>query len=163
MPTVTSDDITSKVSPKIRQFVTTNRRMLINGDWVDANSGDTFHVYNPATGGVMAHVAAGDHADIDLAVKSARQAFEEGPWSRMTHADRGKLIWKLADLIEENLEEFAQIESLDNGKPLSVARVADIPLAIDLFLYMSGWASKIEGRTIALSSLGSEYYAYNMR
>jgi phenylacetaldehyde dehydrogenase len=163
MPTVTSDDITSKLSPKIRQFVTTNRRMLINGDWVDANSGDTFHVYNPATGEVMAHVAAGDHADIDLAVKSARQAFEEGPWSRMTHGERGKLIWKLADLIEENLEEFAQIESLDNGKPLSVARVADIPLAIDLFRYMSGWASKIEGRTIALSGLGSEYFAYTLR
>ena len=163
MPTVTSDDITSKVSPKIRRFVTTNRRMLINGDWVDANSGDTFHVYNPATGEVMAHVAAGDHADIESAVKSARRAFEEGPWSRMTHADRGKLIWKLADLIEENLEEFAQIESLDNGKPLSVARVADIPLAIDLFRYMSGWASKIEGRTIALSSLGSEYFAYTLR
>jgi phenylacetaldehyde dehydrogenase len=163
MPTVTSDDITSKVSPKIRQFVTTNRRMLINGDWVDANSGDTFHVYNPATGEVMAHVAAGDHADIESAVKSARRAFEEGPWSRMTHADRGKLIWKLADLIEENLEEFAQIESLDNGKPLSVARVADIPLAIDLFRYMSGWASKIEGRTVALSNLGSEYFAYTLR
>ena len=161
MSTATVEDIT--ISPKIRQFVTANRRMLIDGNWVNAKSGDTFHVYNPATGEVMAHIAAGDHADIDLAVRAARRAFEGGPWSRMTHSERGKLIWKLADLIEENLEEFAQIESLDNGKPLSVARVADIPLAIDLFRYMSGWTSKIEGQTISLSNLGQEYFAYTLR
>jgi phenylacetaldehyde dehydrogenase len=164
MPTTTLETTTfDKIDPKIRQFVTTNRRMLIDGKWVDAKSGDTFHVYNPATGEVMAHVAAGDHAEVDLAVKAARRAFEEGPWSRLTHGERGKLIWKLADLIEANLEEFAQIESLDNGKPLAVARVADIPLAIDLFRYMSGWATKIEGQTISLSNLGQEYFAYTLR
>ena len=163
MPVATIQNINSNIIPKVHRFVTTNRRMLINGDWVNAKSGDTFHVYNPATGEVMAHVASGDHADIDLAVKAARKAFDEGPWSRMTHSERGKLIWRLADLIEENLEEFAQIESLDNGKPVAVARVADIPLAIDLFRYMSGWASKIEGQTIALSSLSSEYFAYTLR
>src|SRR5271165_13131 len=152
-----------KINPKIRKFVTTNRRMLIDGKWVDAKSGDTFHVYNPATGEVMAHVAAGDHADIDFAVTAARRAFEQGPWSRMTHSERGKLIWKLADLIEENLEEFAQIESLDNGKPLAVARVADIPLAIDNFRYMAGWATKIEGQTVSLSNLGDDYFAYTLR
>jgi phenylacetaldehyde dehydrogenase len=137
--------------------------MLIDGDWVDAKSGDTFHVYNPATGEVLSNVAAGDHADIDLAVKASRRAFEEGPWSRMTHGQRGRLVWKLADLIEENLEEFAEIESVDNGKPLAVARVADIPLAIDLFRYMSGWASKIEGQTISLSNLPQDYFAYTLR
>ena len=163
MSVATIENISSNISPQVHQFVTSNRRMLINGDWVNAKSGDTFHVYNPATGEVMAHVAAGDHADIDLAVKAARKAFEEGPWSRMTHAERGKVIWRLADLIEENLEEFAEIESLDNGKPKAVARVADIPLAIDLFRYMSGWASKIEGQTIALSNLGSDYFAYTLR
>ena len=118
-----------EVKPAIRQFLATHRRMLIDGKRGDAKSGDSFRVYNPATGDVIANVAAGDYADIDLAVKAARLAFERGPWSHMSHAERGKLIWRLADLIEENLEEFAQIESLDNGKPLAVARVADIPLA----------------------------------
>jgi phenylacetaldehyde dehydrogenase len=159
MPTATLEEI----KPAIRQFVATHRRMLIDGQWVNANSGDSFHVYNPATGEVMANVAAGDYADIDLAVKAARRAFEQGPWSRMTHAERGKLIWKLADLVEEDLEEFAQIESLDNGKPLAVARVADIPLAIDNFRYMSGWATKIEGQTVSLSNLGQDYFAYTLR
>jgi phenylacetaldehyde dehydrogenase len=163
MPTLTPE--LDKISPKIRQFLKTPRQMLINGKWVDAMSGgdSTFHVYNPATGEVLATVASGDHADVDLAVKAARHALEHGPWSRMTHGQRGKLIWKLADLIEENLEEFAQIESLDNGKPLAVARVADIPLAIDNFRYMSGWATKIEGRTIPLSNLGQDYFAYTVR
>src|SRR5271157_4906940 len=166
MPTETSVKPTATldgIKPSIRQFVGTHRRMLIDGQWVDAKSGDSFHVYNPATGEVMANVASGDYADIDLAVKAARRAFEQGPWSRMTHAERAKLVWKLADLIEQNLEEFAQIESLDNGKPLAVARVADIPLAIDNFRYMSGWATKIEGRTIGLSNLGQEFFAYTLR
>jgi phenylacetaldehyde dehydrogenase len=73
------------------------------------------------------------------------------------------LIWKLADLIEEHLEEFAQIESLDNGKPLAVARVADVPLAVDLFRYMSGWTTKIEGQTLSTSQVGSDYFAYTLR
>ena len=158
-PTATLEGI----KPTIRQFVATHRRMLIDGQWVDAKSGDSFHIYNPATGEVMANVASGDYADIDLAVKAARRAFEQGPWSRMTHAERAKLVWKLADLIEQNLEEFAQIESLDNGKPLAVARVADIPLAIDNFRYMSGWATKIEGQTVSLSNLGQDYFAYTLR
>lgn len=163
MSVQTIDKVSTNISPKVHKFVTSHRRMLIDGDWVDAKSGDTFHVYNPATGEVLSNVAAGDHADIDLAVKAARRAFEEGPWSRMTHGQRGRLVWKLADLIEENLEEFAEIESVDNGKPLAVARVADIPLAIDLFRYMSGWASKIEGQTISLSNLPQDYFAYTLR
>ena len=152
-----------EIKPAIRQFLAIHRRMLIDGKWVDAKSGDSFRVYNPATGEVIANVAAGDYADIDLAVKAARLAFEHGPWSRMSHGERGKLIWKLADLIQENLEEFAQIESLDNGKPLAVARVADIPLAIDNFRYMSGWATKIEGQTVSLSNLGQDFFAYTLR
>jgi phenylacetaldehyde dehydrogenase len=163
MSVATIEKVSSLLSPKTHQYVTSHRRMLINGDWVDAKTGDTFHVYNPATGEILSNVAAGDHADVDLAVKAARRAFEEGPWSQMTHGQRGKLIWKLADLIEENLEEFAEIESVDNGKPLAVARVADIPLAIDLFRYMSGWATKIEGQTISLSNLPQEYFAYTLR
>src|SRR2546423_5627007 len=115
------------------------KSMLINGKWVSAQSGETFPTYNPATGEAICNVPAGDHADIDAAVRAARKAFDEGPWRRTTPAERGRLLWKLADLLEENLEEFARIESLDNGKPLAVARVADVPLSVEQFRYMAGW------------------------
>jgi phenylacetaldehyde dehydrogenase len=159
MPTATLE----KIDPKIREFVTAKRRLLIDGKWVDAQSGRTFPVYNPATGEVLDECAAGEKADIDLAVKAARRAFERGPWSRLTPGQRSQLIWKLADLIEDHLDEFAQIESLDNGKPLSVARVADVPLAVDLFRYMAGWATKIDGQTLSTSQLGTDFFAYTLR
>ena len=136
---------------KVASFIGKPRKMLINGKWVDSASGKTFPTYNPATGKVLAHIAEGDREDIDRAVKAARAAFETGPWSRMTASERGRAIWKLADLIEENLEEFAELETLDNGKPLKIAKAADVPLAADLFRYMAGWATKIEGNTIPIS------------
>ena len=142
------------------------RRMLINGQWVEAASGETFATYDPATGEVICDVAAGDKKDIDRAVKAARAAFESGPWRKMTPSDRGRAIWKLADLLEKNLEEFAQLESLDNGKPLTVARVADVPLAIDLFRYMAGWATKIHGSTFPISvpyAPGARFFSYTLR
>src|SRR5881628_943733 len=89
------------------------RRMLINGQWVGAASGETFQTLNPATGEVLCNVPSGDKKDIDRAVKAARAAFESGPWSKLTASERGRLIWKLADLLEQNLEEFAALESLD--------------------------------------------------
>jgi phenylacetaldehyde dehydrogenase len=109
----------------------------------------------------MAQVAEGDREDIHRAVSAARRAFDGGPWRKMTPSERGRLIHRLGDLIEAHREEFAQLESLDNGKPLTVARVADIPLAADLFHYMSGWATKIEGNTIPLSA--GKYFAYTLR
>jgi phenylacetaldehyde dehydrogenase len=148
------------------QFISKKHRILINGKWVESASGKTFPSYNPATGEVLAQVAEGDREDINRAVSAARTAFESGPWSKMTPSQRGRLIWKLADLIEENLEQFAEIESLDNGKPLKVARVADVPLAVDLFRYMAGWATKIEGNTIPISvpyTPGAKYLAYTLR
>jgi phenylacetaldehyde dehydrogenase len=150
----------------VSKFIATPRKMLINGKWVDAVSGKTFPTYDPATGKEMARIAEGDAADVNLAVTAARNAFDKGPWRRMTASERGKLIWKLADLLEKNLEEFAQLESLDNGKPLTVARAADVPLAVDLFRYMAGWATKIEGNTIPLSvpyTPGARYLAYTLR
>jgi phenylacetaldehyde dehydrogenase len=149
----------------VQEFVSTPRKMFIDGKWVDAASGKTFPTYNPATGEVLAQVAEGDREDIDRAVKAARRAFESGPWHEMTASQRGRVIWKLGDLIEEHLEEFAQLESLDNGKPLSVARVADVPLAADLFHYMAGWATKIEGNTIPISAASrrAKYFAYTLR
>jgi phenylacetaldehyde dehydrogenase len=143
---VTAPSIDSNVS----SFVARKQKLLINGKWVEAASGKTFATYNPATGEVLANVAEGDREDIDRAVKAARAAFQTGPWSRTSPAVRGKMIWKLADLIEKHLEEFAQLESLDNGKPLAVARVADLPLTIEHMRYYAGWATKIEGYTIPL-------------
>src|SRR5258707_5699398 len=119
--------------------------MLIDGKWVEAASGRTFPVYNPATGEVIVHVAEGDKEDIYRAVAAARRAFDSGPWRKMTPSERGRLINKLADLLEQHSEEFAQLESLDNGKPLTIARVADIPLSVDMFRYMAGLAHQNQG------------------
>ena len=145
----------------VTDFLSSPKKMLIDGKWVEAASGKTFATYDPSTGEVLAHVAEGDREDIERAVKAARRAFESGPWSKMTASQRGRLIWKLADLLEEHLEEFAQLETLDNGKPVSVARVADVPLAVDLFRYMAGWATKIEGTTIPISV--PNHFAYTLR
>ena len=157
---VTAPSIDSNVS----SFVGRKQKLLINGKWVEAASGKTFPTYNPATGDVLANVAEGDREDIDRAVKAARAAFETGPWSKISPAARGKMIWKLADLIEKHLEEFAQLESLDNGKPLSIARVADLPLTIEHMRYYAGWATKIEGNTIPLTlAPPSKFLAYTLR
>ncbi len=156
---------TAQMHNRVQEFVSRPRKMFIDGKWVAAASGKTFPTYNPATGEILAQVAEGDREDIDRAVKAARRAFESSAWSDMPVSQRGRLIWKLGDLIEEHLEEFAQLESLDNGKPLSVARVADVPLAIDLFRYMAGWATKIEGNTIPLSASSKhvKFLAYTRR
>jgi phenylacetaldehyde dehydrogenase len=154
------------IDPRVSEFLEKPRKMLIDGKWLDAVSGKTFPTYNPATGEVLAQVAEGDKADIDAAVKAARKAFDSGPWSRLTASERGKLVWKLADLLEQHLEAFATLETLDNGKPLTVARAADVPLAVDMFRYMAGWATKLEGTTIPLSvpyTPGAQYHAYTLR
>lgn len=156
----------AQVDPRVASFIAKPRKMLINGHWVDAVSGKTFPSYDPSTGEVLANVAEGDRADIDLAVKAARKAFETGPWHTMTPSERGKLIWKLGDLIDAHTEEFAFLESLDNGKPLTVARAADVPLAGELFRYMAGWANKLEGNTIPLSvpyTPKAKYLSYTLR
>ena len=151
---------------RVTSFVKERRKLLIGGQWVDAASGKTFPVQNPATGEVIAHVAEGDRQDIDRAVKAARRAFESGAWPRLTPSERGRLVWKLGDLILEHLEELAELESLDNGKPVTVSRAADVPLAADLFHYMAGWATKLEGNTIQLSvpyAPGVKFHAYTLR
>ena len=151
---------------QVQSFIRTPRKMLIGGQWRDAASGKTFATYNPATGDTLVQVAEGDHVDVNHAVKAARTAFESGPWRKLTASERGKLIWKLADLLESHAEEFAQLESLDNGKPVGVARVADVALAVDLFRYMAGWATKIEGNTIPISvpyTPDAKYLAYTLR
>src|SRR5579864_9371921 len=158
--------LAATIDQGVASYIAKTHKMLINGKWVEAASGKTFATYNPATGEVLARVAEGDREDIDRAVKAARAAFETGRWSQLTASERGRAIWKLADLLEENLEEFAELESLDNGKPLKVARAADVPLAVDLLRYMAGWATKIEGNTIPISvpyAPGAKFLAYTLR
>ena len=110
-----------QIDPRINSTLAKPGRLLINNRWEEAASGKTFPTYNPATGEILAWAAEGDKEDIDRAVRAARAAFERGRWPGMTTSERGRLIWKLADLIEANLEEFAELESLDNGKPLTVS------------------------------------------
>src|SRR5271166_1881067 len=152
--------VAPQMHSRVQDFVGKPRKMFIDGKFVDAASGKTFPSYNPATGEVMAKVAEGDREDINRAVQAARKAFDSGKWTKMSGSERGRLMWKLGDLLEQHLEEFAQIESLDNGKPLAIARVADVPLAVDLFRYMAGWATKIEGNTIPFHP---KFFAYTRR
>src|ERR1700693_2959121 len=150
----------------VEAFVAAPRQLFINGQWCDAASGKMFATPNPATGATLAQVAEGDAEDINRAVRAARRAFDDGPWSRMTPSERGRLIWRIGDLILEHADELAQLESLDNGKPFAVARAADVPLAADLFHYMAGWATKIEGNSIHISvpyMPGAHFHAYTLR
>ena len=135
----------------IKDFLASPQKLLIDGKRVDSASGDTFEVLDPSNNSVLTRVPRGEKEDIDRAVKSARNAFDNGPWRKITVSERGKLIWKLADLIEQRAEEFAQLETLDNGKPLTIARAADIPLTVDNFRYYAGIATKIHGETIDIS------------
>jgi len=131
--------VSPQIHPKVAEFVEKPRKMLINGQWVSSISGKTFPTYNPSTGEVLAQVAEGDRDDIEQAVKAARKAFDQGPWRRLTASERGRLIWKLADLLEAHTEEFAYLESLDNGKPLTIARAADVPwLSICFAIWRAG-------------------------
>jgi phenylacetaldehyde dehydrogenase len=162
----TKDAPASRVSKKTRDFIAKPKKLLIGGDWLKAASGKTFESYDPSTGEVLAKAAEGDAEDINLAVAAARRAFDQGPWRKMTSSERGRIIWKIGDLILENLEELAELESLDNGKPLAVAKAADVPLAADLFHYMAGWATKVEGNTIPISvpyAAGAKFHAYTLR
>lgn len=146
---------TTFTPPEIRKT-----QLLIGGKWVDAASGKTFPTYNPATEEKIADVAEGDAEDIDRAAKAARKAFESGPWAKMDARDRGKLLNRLADLIEENFDELAALETLDNGKPIRDSRTADLPLVIDCLRYYAGWADKIHGQTIPIRG---DYFCYTRR
>jgi phenylacetaldehyde dehydrogenase len=154
--------VDTRASARTSAFLQQEHRMLIDGRFVAAASGKTFPVYNPATGEIMAQVPEAESADVDRAVQAARLAFDQGPWSRMSPSERGRMIWRLADLMEQNLEELAELESLDNGKPLSVARAADLPLSVDMFRYMAGWATKITGATLPLSA-GIDFHSYTVK
>ncbi|ANX11070.1 aldehyde dehydrogenase family protein [Fictibacillus halophilus] len=140
-----------QLKPKVAEFLNGTKKHFINGEWVSSASGKTFETLNPSTGDVLAVVSEGGPEDIDKAVKAARAAFETGYWSKMPASKRSYLIYKLADLMEENKEELAQLDTLDNGKPIGETMNADVPLAIEHFRYYAGWSTKIVGQTIPVA------------
>lgn len=123
-------------------------RLLIDGQWVDGAK--TFDTVNPATGEVLTQVIEASAADVDRAVSAARRAFDDksGPWRKMSASERGRLVWRLADLIEQHIDELAELETLDNGKPIFESRNVDLPMVIDVLRYYAGWATKIHGETV---------------
>ena len=133
-------------------LASTPKKLFINGEFVDSVSGKTFETFNPATEEKLADVAEADAADVDIAVSAARAAFDTGVWRKTSPAARSRLMHKFADLIEENADDLALLESLDNGKPVSVARNVDIALAIACYRYYAGWADKLQGKTIPIES-----------
>lgn len=150
-------------NPNVGTFLAEKKQILIDGEWMDAKSGETFDVLNPATGGVIARVAAGGKEDVDAAVKAARRAFENPDWARMTPSARGRLLWKIADLIEANVEELAELETLDNGKPFTLSKIVDVMSSAESFRYYAGYCTKIEGKVVTPSNPFQEFHAYVRR
>ena len=143
------------------------KRHLINNNWVESTSSDPIPTVDPATGETLAYIQAGSKTDVDAAVSAARAAFRVGEWASMTPAARGKLLWKMAELIEANIDELAELETLDQGKPLYVGRWAEIPGAAEQFRYFAGMATKIQGATIPSSinyqPEGKQVFAYTSK
>ena len=156
----------SAIATANAQFLAQPRTLLIDGEWVAAASGKTFEVRDPSSDTVIAHCALGDAADVDRAVAAARCAFEDGDWPRMKPVDRERLLHRLADLIERHADELAELEAIDNGKSVMMARHVDIKHALEVWRYMAGWPTKIEGKTLPLSGTlvpGQQYAAFSTR
>lgn len=126
-----------------------NYQLFIDGKWVDSLSGKTFESINPATGEAYATVAEAGAEDVDLAVKAARRAFESGPWAEMAPSDRGRLLYKAAQMLWENLDRLAEIESTDNGLPINETKYIAMPVTIDVLEFYAGLANKVQGETLA--------------
>jgi aldehyde dehydrogenase (NAD+) len=143
--------------PKESQTGPTATKLLINNRWVSSESGKTFATVNPSTGEEICQVAEADAADVDKAVQAARRAFDQGPWKKMRASERGRLLHRLADLIEQNAEQLARLETLDNGKPLSIAKAVDVTKTIACYRYFAGWADKVQGKTIPIDG---DFFCY---
>jgi aldehyde dehydrogenase (NAD+) len=144
-------------NPAENQIPISATKLLINNRWVDADSGKTFSPVNPSTGEPICEIAEADASDVNKAVKAARDAFEKGPWRKTQASDRGKMLHRLADLIEKNADELAALESLDNGKPVSVAKAVDVAASAGCYRYFAGWADKVQGKTIPIDG---DYFCY---
>ncbi|MCF6195784.1 MAG: aldehyde dehydrogenase family protein, partial [Emcibacter sp.] len=163
---MTTAENISNLSDTTKDFISSPRKMLLNGQWVTSASGKMFDTLDPATGEVIVQVAEGDKEDIDRAVAAARAAFDSGPWPAMTSTARERCMHRLADLMEENADILAELEALDNGKNVAIARAVDIQVAIDFIRYMAGWPSKITGDVLPLSvpyAPDAKFLGYTLR
>jgi len=156
------DDLRHQPSAKVAAFLSRSHKLLIDGQWLEPVARGTVPVYDPATEEQIATVAAAEAPDVDLAVAAARRAFEGGPWRRMSGAARARMIWKLSDLLLENADELAELETFDNGKPLHDTRAVDLNVASELLRYFSGWATKLNGISTQIGDPG-EYQAFTVR
>ncbi len=154
--------VTHRLGGDAAAFLARAHRNLIGDLWLEARSGGTMAVVDPGTGAVVGAVARSEAGDVDLAVSAARRALEQGPWSRMSGSDRGRLLNKLAGLVQDCGEQLAQLESLDTGRPIYECRLVDIPGSVSMLEYMAGWSNKINGEAIPLGAPG-EIHAYSMR
>jgi phenylacetaldehyde dehydrogenase len=154
--------IRRRPSPAVLEFLNRRHRLLIDGAWTDPLGRGQIAVFDPATEEQIAVVAAAEAADVDLAVAAARRAFEGGPWRGMSGATRAKLMWRLADLLLENAEELAELETYDNGKPMHDTWAVDLPVASELLRYFAGWATKLNGISTSIGDPG-EYQAFTNR
>src|SRR5271168_141790 len=132
-------------------------KLLINNRWIPSISGKTFATVNPSTGEEICQIAEADAADVDKAVQAARTAFERGPWRKTAASERGRLLNRLADLIERHADELAALESLDNGKPVAIAKAVDVAATVGCFRYFAGWSDKIQGKTIPIDG---DFFCY---
>ncbi|SCX08684.1 Acyl-CoA reductase [Mycolicibacterium fluoranthenivorans] len=162
MTTMLSPDL----DPRTAAFVSAPRQMYIDGQWADALSGRRFDTVDPATEQVVTTVPHSGVEDVERAVAAARRAFEDGPWPAMTPAQRQRMIWRIAEGITARADQFAELESIDNGKSVAVAKAVDVTWAAEIFYYYAGWATKIEGRTVPVSvpwAPGSRFHAFTLR
>ena len=151
-----------QLSEPVARFLGGKHQAFIGGKWVDAASGKTFETYDPSSGRVIANVAACDAVDVDRAVAAARAAFESGPWPTTTGSERARMMWRLAELIEKHADELTELESINNGKPLAGVRNVDLMLSCETLRYTAGWATKITGETLSLST-APKTHAFTVR
>jgi aldehyde dehydrogenase (NAD+) len=132
-------------------------KLLINNRWTDSISGKTFATINPSTGEEICQIAEAEAADVDKAVRAARAAFDKGPWRKTMASERGRMLYRLSELIEKNADDLARLEALDNGKPFAVAKAVDVAATAACFRYFAGWADKVHGKTIPIDG---DYFCY---
>ncbi|MBX8687193.1 aldehyde dehydrogenase family protein [Mycobacterium sp. 20091114027_K0903767] len=158
--------LSSELDPRTVDFIASPRQMFVDGQWVDALSEQRFDTVDPATERVLTTVPRSGPEDVERAVAAARRAFETGPWPAMTPAERQRMLWRIAEGISARADQFAQLESIDNGKSVAVAKAVDVTWAAEIFYYYAGWATKIEGRTVPVSvpwAPGTTFHAFTLR
>lgn len=158
--------LSSELDPRTVDFIATPRQMFVDGQWVDALSEQRFDTVDPATERVLTTVPRSGPEDVERAVAAARRAFETGPWPAMTPAERQRMLWRIAEGISARTDQFAQLESIDNGKSVAVAKAVDVTWAAEIFYYYAGWATKIEGRTVPVSvpwAPDTTFHAFTLR